>query len=50
MEYYIQLNELYIGKDPILPLQNQFTIIRNKIKGKSFSTSINVDKEILKFI
>ena len=49
MEYYIQLNELYIGKDPILPLQNQFTIIRNKIKGKSFSTSINVDKEILKF-
>ena len=49
MEYYIQLNELYIGKDPILPLQNQFTIIRNKIKGKSFSTFINVDKEILKF-
>ena len=43
------LNELYIGKTPIIPLQNQFSIIRNKIKGKSFSNSINTDKDILKF-
>ena len=43
------LNELYIGKTPIIPLQNQFSIIRNKIKGKSFSNSINTDKDLLKF-
>ena len=46
---YTQLNELYIGRKPIEPLQNQFTIIRNKLKGKPFSLSMNTDKDVLKF-
>lgn len=43
------LNELYIGNSPILPLQNQLSIIRSKFKNKPFSNSTNVDKDILKF-
>ena len=47
--YSQNLNELYIGNSPILPLQTQLSIIRSKFKNKPFSNSMNTDKEILKF-
>lgn len=46
---YTQLNELYIGRKPIEPLQNQLSIFRDKVKGKPYTQSINVDKDLLKF-
>ena len=47
--YSQNLNELYIGNSPILPLQTQLSIVRSKFKNKPFSNSMNTDKEILKF-
>lgn len=43
------LNELYIGNSPILPLQSQLSVVRAKFKNKPFSNSMNTDKDILKF-
>ena len=43
------LNEVYFGKEYILPLQNQLSIVRNKFKNKQWNYSINSDKDVLKF-
>ena len=47
--YSQNLNELYIGNSPIVPLQAQLSIVRSKFKNKPFSNSMNIDKDILKF-
>lgn len=43
------LNEVYFGKEYVQPLQNQLSIVRNKFKEKSWNTSMNSDKDVLKF-
>ena len=43
------LDEVYFGKGTVEPLQRQFSIIRNKFKGKPYSTSMSIDKDVLKF-
>lgn len=43
------LNEVYIGRAPVKPLQDQIRNIREKLSDKPYTTSINLDTEILKF-
>ena len=43
------LQEVYFGRGPIVPLQNQLTLIRNKLADKPITTTTNIDPDILKF-
>lgn len=43
------LNEVYIGKEAVAPLFNQFVKVRNVVKGSPWNSKINTHKEILKF-
>lgn len=43
------LNEVYFGKDVVLPLQKQLHRIRHKLADKQITSKTNLDPEILKF-
>ena len=47
--YLKNLNEVYLGKGPIVPMQQQFSILRSKIKNNKVTSTTNLDPEILKF-
>lgn len=47
--YLKNLNEVYLGKGPIVPMQQQFSILRSKIKNIKVTSTTNLDPEILKF-
>ena len=47
--YLKNLNEVYLGKGPIVPMQQQFSILRNKIKNSRITPILNIDPEVLKF-
>lgn len=47
--YRQNLNEIYIGKEAIQPLFNQFKVVRNKVRNMSWSDKINVDRELIKY-
>ena len=47
--YLKNLNEVYLGKGPIIPIQKQFSILRNKIKNSRITPTLNIDPEVLKF-
>lgn len=43
------LQEVYFGRGPIIPLQNQLNLIREKLADKPVTTTTNIDPDILKF-
>ena len=43
------LNEVYIGKQAVASLQNQFSIVRARFKGRPYNPQFGQDKEVLKF-
>lgn len=43
------LNEVYIGKQAVAPLQKQLSIVRARFRDRPFNQSCNQDTEILKF-
>lgn len=47
--YRQNLNEVYIGREVIQPLFNQFKVVRDRVKNMSWSDKINVDKELIKY-
>lgn len=47
--YRQNLNEVYIGKEAVQPLFNQFKVVINKVKNIHWSDKINVDKEVIKY-
>jgi len=45
----MQLNEAYFGNDAIKPVSSLFYKIRDKFRDKPYSTSMNIDKDVIKF-
>jgi hypothetical protein len=43
------INEVYIGKDAVAPLFNQFAIMRKAIKDSPWTPKVNTNTEVLKF-
>lgn len=47
--YTQSINEIYLGKEAIAPLFNQFVLVRKEIKNAHWNPKINTNKEIIKF-
>ncbi len=47
--YRQALDEVYIGKEAIQLLFNQFKIVRNKVKNSTWSDKLNTDREVVKY-